>query len=311
METVIKPLVEAASLASEAPAADGTWKVRIISEGRGSSGVYTGALLEQYGHAFSNSLSFKNHPLEGPHERDFTMITGRILGDVEVVTESNGGKAVYGRYLPDPEYAEKLERYKDQLGLSIYISGTGSIEESTGDFIVESFDESDPFKSVDVVIAPGRDGRFLESMKRVYSAQTEVEKRTVTEAGENGSKNMELEAKVDKALELLAALATDKAEKAAEAAQVTADAEAAKVAAEGAVAHYSAAVEAVDAADLFESQRKDILAQAAKGEDVSALIESAKTVKAEALEAVKESAEQDGTPGVVLGESATKFGAWA
>ena len=109
----------------------------------------------------------------------------------------------------------------------------------------------------------------------------------------------------------LNALTSEKAEKAATAAKVEADAEAAKVAAESAVSHYSAAVEAVDAADLFESQRKSILAAAAKGEDVSELISEAKAVKEEAVTMVTESASQDDAHGVVLGEGVTKFGAWA
>ena len=48
---VTKHLLEAASLVGDTANADGTWKVRLISEGRGSSGVYTAALLENHFHA--------------------------------------------------------------------------------------------------------------------------------------------------------------------------------------------------------------------------------------------------------------------
>lgn len=112
---------------------------------------------------------------------------------------------------------------------------------------------------------------------------------------------MELEAKVDKALDLLATLIADKAEKSVEAAQVSADAEAVKTAVE----HYAAAVKAVDAAELFESQREAILAQAAEGKDVSELIESAKVVREEAVKAVQETAQV--VEGAVLGGGATQF----
>lgn len=307
-----KHLLEAASLAATKPAADGSWAVRLISEGKGSSGVYTRELLENYYDAFDDVLSFLNHPSGSPTERNFTEIAGRIKkGSVRFVEEEDGTGAIYGDYLPDPQYAEKLERYKDKLGLSIFITGGGYVEEDTGDFIVESFDREDPFRSVDIVHAPGARGRFLESVREIYSARSESEEPTVTVAEDERNK-MELEEKVDKALELLAGLVSDKAAKAAEAAQVTADEEAAKVAAEGAVAHYSAAVKAVDAAELFESQREIILAQAAKGEDVSALIESAVKVKDEAVKAVTEQATQGGADGVVLGgrqvESATELG---
>lgn len=302
-----KHLLEAAALSSTEPSADGSWAVRLISEGKGSSGVYTRQLLESYFHVFEDVLSFLNHPSGEPHERNFTEIAGRIK-NARFTTESDGTAAIYGDYFPDAQYAEKLEKYRDKLGLSIFISGSGFVEESTGDFIVESFEDSDPFKSVDVVVAPGARGRFLESVRDIYSDRTEVEKRTSTGEGENGNKKMD--EKLDKAIELLTALVTDKAEKATAAAKVEADAEAAKIAAEQAVKAYSDAVDAVNAADLFESQRKSILAAAAKGEDVTSLIESAKVVREEAVKAVQESAQPEGTTGVVLGESATKFGAW-
>ena len=304
MET--KNLLEAASLASTEPAADGSWAVRLISEGKGSSGVYTRELLENYYDAFDDVLSFLNHPSGSPTDRNFTEIAGRIKKDsVRFVEEADGLGAIYGDYLPDPQYADKLERYRDKLGLSIYISGGGYVEESSGDFIVESFDREDPFRSVDIVHAPGARGRFLESMKEVYSARSESEKPTVTVA-EDERNRMELEEKVDKALELLAGLVSDKAAKSTEAAQVAADEEAAKIAAESAVAHYSAAVKAVEAAELFESQRETILAQAAKGEDVTAVIESAVKVKSEAIAALQEAANNEGV-GRILGESGTDY----
>lgn len=295
-------LLEAASLAATKPSEDGSWAVRLISEGRGSSGVYTRELLENYYHAFDDVLSFLNHPAGSPTERNFTEIAGRIKANsVRFVEEEDGTGAIYGDYLPDPQYADKLERYKDKLGLSIYISGTGYIEESSGDFIVETFDADDPFRSVDIVHAPGAQGRFLESMKEVYSTRVEEQEPTTTAVEDERNKKMELEAKVDKALELLATLIADKAEKSVEAAQVSADAEAVKTAVE----HYAAAVKAVDAAELFESQREAILAQAAEGKDVSELIESAKVVREEAVKAVQETAQV--VEGAVLGGGATQF----
>lgn len=281
-------LLEAASLAATKPSEDGSWAVRLISEGRGSSGIYTRELLENYYHVFDDVLSFVNHPSGSPTDRNFTEIAGRIKkGSVKFTVEEDGTGAIYGDYLPDPQYAEKLERYRDKLGLSIFISGSGYVEESTGDFMVESFEDDDPFKSVDIVHAPGRGGRFLESMTPIYSARVEEEKPTVTVAEEKRNKKMELEEKVDKALGILASLVAEKAEKAVETAQVEADAEAAKTAVE----HYAAAVKAVDAAELFEEQRGEILAVASEGKDVTSLIESAKRVKEAAIKAVTESAQ--------------------
>src|SRR5690625_7567990 len=84
-----KHLLEAASLVSESASKDGTWKVRLISEGRGSSGIYTRELLENHHHAFNDVLSFKNHPgmWDGPQSRDFTMIAGERSEERRVGTE--------------------------------------------------------------------------------------------------------------------------------------------------------------------------------------------------------------------------------
>lgn len=185
-----KHLLESASLVGE-PSADGTWKVRLISEGKGSSGTYPAELLENHYSAFDNVLSFKNHPnWDGPQSRDFTMIAGKVVGEAWVDTDERGLKAVYANYLPDPEYKDKLERYKDQLGLSIYIEGSGYEDPETGEFIVDWFNPSDPYASVDVVIAAGARGKFMENMRKTYESATAGSKKepTVTLAEENGVK---------------------------------------------------------------------------------------------------------------------------
>lgn len=291
-------LLEAATLASTEPSADGSWTVRLISEGRGSSGVYTRSLLENYFHAFDDVLSFLNHPVESPHERNFTEIAGRIK-NARFQEDSEGKAAIFGDYYPDEQYAEKLGKYRDKLGLSIYISGTGSVEESTGDFIVESFDEDDPFKSVDVVIAPGARGKFMESMQKVYSARVEEEKPTVTVAEEKNGEVME--EKLDQLIDLMTSLVADKKTEDSAKAQVEAD----EAVATARVECFAAAVKAVDEADLFDSQRESILEAAKTGADVSSLIASAKTVKEEAVKAVTESAEL--VEGRVIGSDDKKF----
>lgn len=292
-------LLEAATLASTEPSADGSWAVRLISEGRGSSGVYTRSLLENYFHAFDDVLSFLNHPVESPHERNFTEIAGRIK-NARFQEDSDGKAAIFGDYYPDEQYAEKLEKYRDKLGLSIYISGTGSVEESTGDFIVESFDEDDPFKSVDVVIAPGARGKFMESMQKVYSARVEEEKPTVTVAEEKNGEVME--EKLDKLIDLMSSLVADKKTEESAKAQVEAD----EAVATARVESFAAAVKAVDEANLFDSQRESILESAKEGVDVAPLIEQAKEIKAEAVESVKESVEI-ADAGLVLGADSKKF----
>lgn len=302
-------LLEAASLVSEAPAEDGTWKIRLISEGKGSSGVYTNELLEKHHSAFDGILSFKNHPTgwDGPETRDFTMIVGKVVGETWIEKDERGLTAVYGNYLPDPEYREKLERYKEDLGLSIYIEGSG-YEGENGDFIVDWFNPEDPYASIDVVIAPGARGKFMENMRKVYSDRTENQKPTVTVA-EKEERNKEImEEKLDKLIELMNSLVAEKVQKEAEAAQVEADAEAIKTAVES----YDAAVKMVNEAELFEAQKAEILAVAKEGKDISALVESAKAVKEEALKAAQGSNTHEEAHGVVLNgrkvESATELG---
>lgn len=286
-------LFEASRLVREEAREDGAFKVRIISEGKGSSGIYPAKLLEDYFGAFDESLSFKNHPTgwDGPQDRDFTMISGEILGSTWVDTDERGKVGVYGWYLPDPEYADKIERYKDKLGLSIYIEGDGYFNED-GDFEVTSFNAMDPYKSVDIVIAAGRGGKMnVESLRELYVGPTSKE-------GRNNRKEttMDLETlatKLDALTTTVLALASDKEAEASESAQAKADDEAVAKAVES----YAAKVEAIAKAELpavlAESLRKDALA----GADVEVKITEAKAL----TEALKTELTESGAGRVIEG----------
>lgn len=307
--TIRKHILEAATLASESASADGTWKVRVISEGKGSSGTYTASLLENHHSAFNEVLSFKNHPTgwDGPQARDFTMITGQVVGETWVEKDERGLTAIYANYLPDPDYRDKLERYKDKLGLSIYIEGSGYADEN-GEFIVDWFNPEDPFASLDVVIAPGARGKFLESARQAYeSVDADAKKSTVTSAGEE--KEIKLDEKDREKLNaLVAAVATlvaDKEKATAEAAQVTADAEAGR----NAVEAYDAAVTAIDKAELPEAVVESLRAQAKEGVDVTPLIAQAVAMK-EAFEARGERLNESSQGRDFGSKAETKLGAW-
>lgn len=310
-------LLEAATLASESAADDGTWKVRLISEGKGSSGTYPKELLENHHHALDNLLSFKNHPTgwDGPQERDFTMIAGEIKGETWVDTDERGLTAVYGNFLPDPEYADKLARYKEKLGLSIYIEGTGYWRENSEggeDFIVDWFNPNDPYASVDVVIAPGARGKFMESMKKVYSDRTENKSpgsRQAENKKEIKLEKEELEAALKPLADAISALVADKKTAEAAEAQVKAD----EAAVTTAVEAYEVAVKAIDDAKLLPVQVES-LRKAAKvpGADITSLIEEAKQVKDQLTAELEESAKETSEHGLVLGsrkvESAVDLG---
>lgn len=324
MSTITKHLFEAATLVSESASEDGTWVVKLISEGKGSSGTYPATLLENHHRAFDGVLSFKNHPqwFEGPETRDFTMLAGQVIGETWVDNDKQGKRAIFANYLPDPEYKDKLERYRDKLGLSIYIEGSGYEDEETGEFIVDWFNPEDPYASVDVVIAPGARGKLTEAMKQSYSRATRESKPGAEASAQEPNERklrMDEETKAEfSALktalagltEALSGLVTEKQAKESQEAQVAAD----EAAVEERVAAVTANLDAVEAAreDLLPSQVESLRAEAKKGIDIAPLIESAKTVAKEALEAAgarnAESQSQGRTFGDRKVESATDLG---
>lgn len=306
-------LLEAASLASDAPAEDGTWVVRIISEGKGSSGIYTAELLENHHSAFDELLSFTNHPVgwDGLESRDFTMISGQVVGKTWVDKDERGLTAVYANWLPDPSHREKLELYKSKLGLSIFIEGSG-YEDENGEFIVDWFNPQDPFASIDVVIAAGARGKFMESARKAYaSVLADAEKPGVTSALEERKLVMEKDVE-DRfaAIEALLTALVEKNEAAkAEAAQAEADAEAGRIAVEA----YDAAVSAIDKADLPEKVVETLRTQAKEGIDVTPLIAQAVEIKEAAEAAVSDRLHGSGDQGRNFGtgrkvESAVDLG---
>lgn len=300
-------LFEQAVLIGESANADGTWKVRLIAEGKGSSGTYTRELLENHHHALDDLLSFKNHPgvWDGPETRDFTMLVGEIVGETWVENDESGRAAVYGNYLPDPEYKDKLSRYKKKLGVSIYIEGSGYLDEQ-GEFIVDWFNPSDPYASLDVVIAAGARGRFEESMKTMY-ARRSAEHQTTTASVEEKEKTLTMEKDVEDRFNdltnLINGLVTSKQEEA----KTEADAAAVESAVTEKTEAIKASVEAVESAkaELLPLQHKALLERAWKGEDVTSAIESDKAIAKEAKEAAQGAGNDDANPETGrLGEAA-------
>lgn len=296
--TETRPLFEAASLVGDMNA-DGLWKVRLISEGKGSSGVYTASLLENHHSALNDLLSFKNHPVgwDGPEARDFTMIAGEIVGETWIEKDERGLVAVYGNYRPDPEYKEKLARYKGKLGVSIYIEGSGYYDENE-EFIVDWLNPADPYASLDVVIAAGARGKFEESLKSFY-AQRSADRPSTTSVQER--KEIEDMATVEERLDALTAavesLVSAQNAKIEQEAQVKVNEEAVTERLDA----YDAAIATIDAAELLPPQIESLRAEAKKGADVAPLIEQAKKIRDAAIEAAK-TAEPD-IAGKVLGEA--------
>ncbi len=192
----------------------GKFRVRIITEGKGSSGVYSRELLENYKDVFAGRPMFLNHPKDAskPWERDVRDIAGRISPQVEYAVE-DGVAALYADVSVDARWRDFIAEYADVIGVSIYASGEG--REENGEYIVESFDGDDPYTSVDWVVAAGRGGRverMLESYRQIEASATEADDGSSTEGQpKDNSKEItmeisELAGKVDKVLEALTAL---------------------------------------------------------------------------------------------------------
>ena len=303
----MKSFIESAAIVNSDTDAE-TWRVRLIQEGQGSSGYYSASLLENFGHAFDNTVSYLNHT-DDVSKRNFTEIAGRVVGRVWTEREANGKVGLYANWRPDDDHRRKLEQYRDALGLSIFINGEGRYDDEKDTILVESFDADDPFRSVDVVVAPGANGRLLtESLKRIYEDRdtaTSDEKPGVTSALEE--RVLEMEKDVEErfaALEnLLNTLVTKEQAVKAEAAQAEADENAGRIAVEA----YDAAVKAIDEADLPAAVVETLRKSAREGADVTPLIAQAVAIKEAAEADVQDRLSESGR---VLGSAKSKFGAW-
>lgn len=286
----------------------GVFPVRIITEGKGTSATYKADVLRQYAEAFNNAPSYMNHPLDinKPWERDVTTIAGKIVSEVRY-EEKEGVAGLYADLEVDPRWQDFVERYSDVIGLSVYIEGAS--KEENGEVFAESFNGSDPYKSVDFVVAAGRGGRVeraMESLRLIESSVGQPAKPSNEPSGqENKKENMEKEildavnAAVAEALKPMNTFISEFSEKKQEELQGKADADAVAVAVAEALAEYQEKDKLIEAANLFPSQAEAIRAEALKGADVAPLIESAKKVVDEAKGLIS-----NGGEALRIGESA-------
>ncbi len=197
------------------------------------------------------------------------------------------------------------------------------LRSARGAVIVERFltmSES-PYNSVDFVEVPGADGAIvqlaLESAKKIvdHTMLREASGFAVGLAGAREKPAVEASAEeregdhMEKVLEAIAALESklgafvneSKAAKEGEA-QAKVDAEALESARTEGVSAYRKSVEAIKAAKLLKPTAEALEARAAKGEDITDAIESAKTADEAYLAAAKEAlAESDGDDETVIG----------
>lgn len=276
----------------ESKATNGVFPVRIITEGKGSTAVYTASVLKEYASAFNNAPSFMNHPLDlsKPHLRDVTSIAGRIVSEVKY-EEKEGVAGLYAELKVDPRWQSFVEEYKDVIGLSVYIEGES--KEIDGQVFCESFNGDDPYKSVDFVVAAGRGGRIERAMESYRSIESSVgtPNGTSTEASVQEKEKEKMDDKetqefiknsIAEALTPVLDFISKSQLAEQEEIQGTADAEAVETVVAERLAAFDEKNKLIEAANLLPSQAESIRAAALRGEDVAPLIEAAKKVLAEA-----------------------------
>ena len=88
--TIRRILHEAGTLTKPVAGSE-TYPVLVISEGKGSSGTYGRALLEEYGTAFDNKPSFMNHPLDP--EKPYDLVVKTNCGTFTITLDQAGAPA--------------------------------------------------------------------------------------------------------------------------------------------------------------------------------------------------------------------------
>jgi hypothetical protein len=156
----------------------GVFLAKIIQPGWNLSGTryYSEDLLKNYGPITfrEGRPCFANHPSEEEFKngRDITKIWGRVVENPEYLEDGDDGPGLYAPVKVRSEYVDFVEEYKDSIGMSIFASGEGQEGEAEGrrGMIVESFDDTDPYTSVDFVVAAGAGGKvqkMLESFQAI------------------------------------------------------------------------------------------------------------------------------------------------
>jgi hypothetical protein len=220
-----KQLIEHGRLAeANATSERGVYDITIITEGEGSSGIYKREMLEANAHVWSKGTKgFIDHPTDPnkPWERSLESLASKFIDDARYV-EEDGVAKLKTRIKVREKYIDFVEEFKDTIGLSIFCGAYGEEDPATGKTVVEEFDAEDPYRSVDLVVAAGRGGRFdlaMESYRKIENSLPNEEEE------QNGSGNpaephnqskedshMEIEelaGKVDALTEALSAFITD------------------------------------------------------------------------------------------------------
>lgn len=278
----------------------GKWAVRLITPGTGSSGVYSEEMLTEFApKAFKKGMKlWFGHPKEGegPGDRDPRDQWGVLDEDATYTA----GEGVDGKVRLLPHWKDVVESLGDQASLSIYATGDRD-EEGNVTALFEDFTNS-----VDIVSYPGREGSGLK--RKLEAARAASTQPDATSAQESNKQEVHMLEQKD--LDAIAAIVAEKLKPAntffeneETRRQAEADASDKSDDVTAAVEAAVAAVEAVRAAKVLPAFEEKLIESAKKGEDVTADLDFAKTVTAEAAKPAGKS-EPNGS--FVINESADK-----
>lgn len=278
------------------------WRVIVAKPGKGSSGTYSAEVFKRDALKMvpPGAQSFFNHD----EKRDPRDMLGYFP---DGASWSEEDQAVVAELEVFDSWKPLVEQLAPHVGISLYALGEQDDEGNVTSFI------EDAYNGADLVSRPGLSGAGFDQKLYEAARSSSAIKETGNDPASSGKEtNMEIKELADKVEALTNSVeALVSAQKATvdEAAQIEANEEAVSEA----LAAYETAIEAIDGADLLPSQVSSLRAEAKAGKDVTALIESAKSIKTEMEKAVTERLGEGATSaqGRVVGSSeATKFGAW-
>ena len=287
-----KRIHEAATI--EVDATGTKFRVCLISEGKGSSATFVREFFStENAEALAGALSFPGHPEDmwAPERRDPLSAIGHIAEAV-TIEEHDGLMGFWSEYnvaKSRPDVGVYLKEYASKLGLSIFIDSSGYPDPVTGIWVATELDGSDPYRSVDLVVAAGARGKFervAEALRRITEASATAEEKEVI-------MDKDIEGRFDALSKVIETLVSTLNGKAAADLQVEADTSAVNKAVESRLTDYDKAVNLITEAKLTESQTASLRAMALKGDDVTAEVETAKQVLAEALASAEKTPKGD------------------
>ena len=285
----------------------GNWRAILITPGKGSSGVYTEAMLKESGPvAFPKGThSYIDHPVSEGEVRSPKNLMG-VLAEDAYYDEETGGLVAELQVMP--HWKEFVEAVAPHTGLSIYAMGEGSYNEA-GELVVESLTPHTQ-NSVDLVSYAGRPGsglaeKLYESALAAFdSSKVDVDEAEAVPTTNEGNPNMdEIKAMIAELPGLIAASVVEALDARdnqdnqdnIDNVDVTNAADPVTEAAEIA--------EAMLAADLPEVSRKAVYEALRNGVEVAVAIEAQKAFVESVMSHLKEAAEA-AAPAAVVEEAA-------